>query len=184
MSSSRTLPPVPVYRGTAAGIAAYTLGYAATYLLTISAVAGATLTNYIAAVTGEAAAWRVVGLVFYNAHFVDSLIPDLFGPGSVNLVLETPSLTTLVFLVPPALLLVAGAAVRVGGRVIPERDAARYGLCVMLGYMPATLVGAMTVTAHTGRGPAGPDPGMALIVVGVIYPLVFAPLGAIVGNRL
>lgn len=161
--------------------------YALTYLLTIAVVSGATVTSYASAVIGEpdgTTSVRVVGWVFYNAHFVSSNVPELFGPEGTNLLAELPSLTLLVFAVPALCLFTAGLVTR--GRVarLEPRGTVSHGLCVLLGYTPAVLVGAILITETTARGASGPEPLAAVVVAGVLYPAVFTVAGAVAGNRL
>lgn len=187
MSVSDPRPPVPVYRGTAAGVGAFLGGYALTYVLTIGFVSAATITRYMSAVTGDSvrtSSFKIVGWLHYNAHFVSSQVPALFGPESTNFLTELSALTLVVFAVPAVCLFVAGMVTR--GRVtrLTPRQTATHGLCVLIGYAPASLVASILLTDNTARGTAGPDPLLALVLAGVVYPALFAVAGAIAGNQL
>lgn len=176
-----------MYRGTVAGVGAFVGGYLLTYLLTIAVVSAATITTYMSAVTGESGrmtAYRIVGWLHFNGHFVSSYVPELFGPESTDLVASMSSLTLLVYAVPAVTLVVAGAVThrRLAGSSL--RRTASNGLCVLLGYTPAALVAAVLVTERTARGASGPEPLAAVVFAGVIYPAVFAVGGAIAANEL
>lgn len=173
----------PVARGAASGICAWLGGYLLVYLLTAEAVRTSTLARLIASVTGGDE-WRVVGWLFYGAHLSPSTVPELFGGETVNLVSAMNDVSALLVAVPPALLFLAGVAVRIGEPRLPTTAAAIHGLAVVLGYLPAALVGLILLTVDASGLSAGPTPVSAIGLVGVVYPAAFGPLGALVGNRL
>jgi len=65
--------------------------------------------------------WQAAGWLFYNAHFVDTMSPGVFGGAqSTNLIMEADG-GSLLFILPPLLLLVAGV---VAGRAAGASDPA------------------------------------------------------------
>jgi hypothetical protein len=124
--------------------------------------------------------------VFFGAHFVETVgTLSRFGvqlTSSVNLVNELGGVSQLVYLVPPVLLLVAGA---VAGRGTPDlRDAALSGLAVAAGYLPLAAVGVYAVRQTGNWGTLGPDPVLAIALAGVAYPVAFGVVGGVVGRTL
>lgn len=175
--------PFPVARGVASGVCAWLTGYLLVYVLAVSAVRSSTLAQLIGAVTGGSD-WRLVGWLFYSAHFSESTVPELFGGETINLVSVMADASVLLLAIPPTLLILAGVAVRAGGPTLSTTTAATHGLAVVLGYLPAALLGGIVLTVGTSGVSAGPTPFSVIGLVGIAYPAVFGPLGALVGNRL
>ena len=173
-----------------AGTAAFALGYVLVYALTISTVQDSLLTGVAEAVGEEGAAWKVVGWLFFNAQFVTTTVTvDLGflggGTDAVNFIAEGDSLSAILYLIPPALLTVAGlATVRLDGATETAR-ALRLGPSVALGYLPLALVGALLFTISVGENSGGsPTLLTAVVLAGVVYPVVFGTLGAVVGTTI
>ena len=97
--------------GTAAvgGVLSYLVAYAITYAVTGQQIANSLAARVLEIATGEPGTWKLVGWVFYSAHYVTSEIPGLFGSTAVNLVGRGDTFPAALFLLPPVLLLVAGA---------------------------------------------------------------------------
>ena len=173
-----------------AGVAAFVLGYVLVYALTISTVRESLLTGIAEAFGEEGGGWKIVGLLFFNAQFVTTTITiDLGvlggGTDAVNFIAESDSLSAILYVVPPALLIAAGlAAARLDGSTETAR-ALRLGPAVALGYLPLSLVGALLFTVSIGEGSGGsPTLLTAAVIAGVVYPVVFGTLGAVVGTTL
>jgi hypothetical protein len=169
------------------GLVAAVLAYVFTYALTISTVQNSLLTG-IAEAFGEAGAdWKIVGWLFFNAHFVTTTITvDLGflggGTDAVNFIAESDSLSAILYLVPPALLTAAGlGAARLNG-LTETADALKVGPSVALGYLPPSVVGAVLFTISVGADSGGsPTLLTAVVLAGIVYPVVFGTLGAVVG---
>lgn len=144
----------------------------------------------LAALVGDggpsATTWA--GWLFHSAHFVplDVTNPAVrFGTGSVpNLVLAAEgSLVTLVLLLPPVLLALAGGLASLGrsgptAGVLPT--GARRGATVAVGYLPLAVAGALVFVAEPSiwrRGAVGPDLLASVLLMGVAYPVVFGGVG-------
>ena len=173
-----------------AGLVAFGLGYVLVYALTISTVRESLLTGVAEAFGEEGADWKIVGWLLFNAHFVTTTITvDLGflggGTDAVNFIAESDSLSSILYLIPPALLTAAGLAVaRLDGATETARTL-RLGPSVALGYLPASLVGALVFAISIGENSGGsPDLLTGAVIAGVLYPVVFGTLGAVVGATL
>ncbi|QAU11576.1 transporter [Halorubrum sp. BOL3-1] len=166
--------------GAVAGSAAYLLGYLTVYLTQSGRIEeGLSGLNFLAELFGgdPVSAWQVSGWMFYNAHFVDTVIPAVFGgTQSQNLVTQAEGASFL-FVVPPVLLLVAGVvAGRVGGADTPV-GGARTGGFVLAGYLPLALVGTFLFRYAVGDGSVAPDIVTAVLLAGAVYPAAFGAIG-------
>ncbi|WP_327051993.1 hypothetical protein [Halomicrococcus gelatinilyticus] len=184
-SSNTTTSSFPVASGTLAGVGAYLVGYLATYLWKAQAVTETLRPlNTVAEFFGSdpVPAWKVVGWLYYGGHFVDSKLQ--FGPAGprfVDLVQSGEGTLELLYLLPPVLLFVAGAAVAVRHAAASAQDAAmKSGVAVTGGYLLCALVGALAFQIDG----SGPEFVPAILLVGVVYPLAFASFGGVVGQLL
>jgi len=170
-------------RGLAGGIAAWILGYLVVYLLHGGSVRNSFGADVLEVFTGDPVAWKLVGWLFYNAHNVAVQI-SLLGQRSVNLVAgaEEAALTAL-FLVPPVLL-VLGGAVAAWNTAAEPTTAARNGAAVVLGYLPLSLAGAVLFAIGGEDASAGPALVTAVLLAGLVYPLVFGAVGGLAGGHL
>jgi len=168
--------------GAAAGAAAYVLGYLFAYVTQGSAIedqlAGF---NVFAELFGgdPIPTWQAVGWVFYNGHFVDTRVPSLVGGSQLtNLISQADGGSlTLLFVVPPVLLTVAGlVASRVAAARAPV-DGAKAGAFVLVGYLPLAVIGAFLFRYSVGDGTVAPDPVTAVLLAGAVYPAVFGAVG-------
>lgn len=180
--------PIHLPGGVAAGIAAWTLGYLVTYLATVEDLRADWRTDVLAFLTDEATDWKLVGWVFYNAHAVDVQVPGFLGgsPSSANYVAADDGSLWLLALLPPALLLVAGFAVarvrRAGFETVA--DAAVAGATVCLGYVVLAVVGVVAFGVTVDAGVIRPDPIPAVLLAGVVYPLVFGAMGGVLATAI
>ena len=162
------------------GALAYLVGYALTYAAVGQEVSNSLAARVLEIATGNPGTWQLVGWVFYNAHNVAAEVPGLFGSTAVNLVGETFS--PVLFVLPPAVLVVGGAAVAVLGRVHRPVAGAVAGLAVTIGYLPLVAVGATAVGIDVGDATAGPTVAAAVLIAGLVYPLVFGAVGGAIGG--
>ena len=166
--------------GAVAGAAAYLVGYLSVYLTQSGRIEeGLSGLNFLAELFGgdPISAWQVSGWLFYNAHFVETVSPAVFGgTSSRNLLMQAEGAGYLL-LVPPVLLLAAGlVAGRVAGAESPL-DGARSGAFVLAGYLPLALVGAFLFRYAVGDGSVAPDLVTAVLLAGAVYPAVFGAIG-------
>jgi hypothetical protein len=185
MQSTRT-SDVPLLGGALAGLLTWILGYVLTYLLVAPDVRESALNQFVEAFEGAPATYEMVGWVFYNAHFVDVVFRNIpfVGSRSGTFVGGQDGFTTLLYVVPPALLVAAGLALsRRQGASTPVRGATA-GLTVVPGYLVLSVAGTFLfeVAALGARG--APDLLPAVVLAGVLYPLVFASAGGALGGFL
>ncbi|MFB6150491.1 MAG: hypothetical protein ABEJ40_01670 [Haloarculaceae archaeon] len=111
-------------RSALVGAAAWLGGYLVTHLLSAGSVRDALATEVIEFFANEPVTWKLVGWLFYNAHFVDATVPGLVGRSTVNALsgADEPGLLVL-YAVPPVLLAVAGTAAARGGAPDPADGA-------------------------------------------------------------
>jgi hypothetical protein len=170
--------------GTAAvgGVLSYLVAYAITYAVTGQQIANSLAARVLEIATGDPGTWKLVGWVFYGAHYVTSEIPGLFGSTAVNLVGRGDTFPAALFLLPPVVLVVAGALVAVVGRSETAVAGAVGGASVTLGYLPLAVAGAFLFSIAVGDSTAGPTLVTAVLLAGLVYPLVFGALGGAVGS--
>ena len=166
---------LPVGIGAVAGAGAWLVGYVFTFVIAGGRIQDSPARQVLEAFGAEIPTWKVVGWVWYNAHFVDTVSEGLFG-GSSNYV-GGDGFTPLLFVIPPLLLLVAGLAVgRASGATDPT-EAAVTGLTVTLGYFVLSLAGVFLFAVEGGS--VAPAAGSGIVVAGVLYPVVFGVAGAV-----
>lgn len=71
MSSESTAESRPLVESAVAGVGAWLLGYALTYLLVATDIESSSLNQLVEFFEGESPVYELVGWVFYNAHLVD-----------------------------------------------------------------------------------------------------------------
>ena len=177
--ASSSLDRRGVAAGGAAGVAAWLLGYVFTYLLVAPDVRESGLNRVIEALQGEPATVDVVGWVFYNAHLVETVVADVpvLGTSSTSFIGGDGGFSSLLYVIPVALLLAAGLA---AGRYQGARatsDGILAGLAVLPGYLVASVVGAFLFVVSVGGATVSPDPVLAVLVAGIAYPVLFAGAG-------
>jgi hypothetical protein len=166
--------------GAASGVSALVVGYLVTYLSVGDAVESSVLRQLADAFGGDLSTSTVVGWVFFNAQAVPTRLPGLLGSTSVDLLARADAFPAFLYVVPPLLLLVAGATVGV-------RAADRSGLVagvggVVAGYLLSVGVAAVLFSVELGGTTAGPPLLTAVAVAGVCYPAVFGGVGGAVGR--
>lgn len=172
-STSGITDRVPLLPGAAAGAGAWLLGYLFTFLLTGDEIRDSPVRQVFEALGGELPTWKVVGWVFYNAHFADTVFEGLFG-GSRSFVGGDAGFTPLLFVVPPLLLAAGGLAVGRAAGVADPREAVPAGVALVVGYGALSALG---LVAFALEG-AHPEYVTGLLLVGVVYPVAFGVLGA------
>ena len=166
-------------RGAVAGPGAWLLGYLVTYLLHAGGVRDALATDVLEFLAGDPVTWKLVGWLYFNAHFVDASVPGPLGRSTVNLLsgAEEPGLLVL-YVLPPVALLAAGAVAAYGAS--EPLEGAKAGAPVALGYALASLVAAVAVRISIADAVAGPPLVTAVLLAGLVYPLVFGAAGGAV----
>lgn len=183
-SSERDVQPTQLLASAGLGLIAAVLGYLLSYLL----VAGEARNAAFA----EIAEWKVVAWYFYNGHFVDvigtSSIGDFGSAQSIDFIAQSSAASTgLLYILPPLVL------VGVGGLLAYRLDAGNVeaavlaGTPVTIGYAIFMTGGAFLARASTEAsfvgvevsGSIAPQLLPAIVLGGLLYPLVFATAGAL-----
>lgn len=181
MSNNVRADRPPVVVGAIAGVIAWLLGYVFTFLIAGPEVQDSTAQRFIEAVQGEPSTYEMVGWVFYNAHFVDTVfvgIP-LVGDQTTNAIGSEGGVSMLLYLIPVGLLLAAGLAVgRFSGSESPT-DGAFAGLTVVPGYLVLTLLGLFVFEVTIGGATGRPAQLEAVVIAGILYPVILAAAGGV-----
>lgn len=188
-TSDRRVGPAAV-SGAVAGAVAWALGYAVTYLVARQQVERALsdMNAFVGLIGGnEVPAWKAVGWLYLNAHMVSLRVVGMPGGArTYDLLAESDGgNATLLYLLPPlAILVVAAVAVTVAG----ARDlvsGAVGGATAAVGYLVVTAAVAV-VTRHTlGGGVVALMPlGPAVVLAGVVYPVVCGSVGGALAGLL
>lgn len=168
---------VPLGVGALAGALAWFLGYLLTFVVTsgrIEAFQGSFLGRVAELFGIEVPTWKVVGWVFYNAHFVNTAA----GGGTGSAIGGDGGFTPLLYVVPPLVLFAAGLAV---GRASGAEDAANAaldGATLLVGYLPLSVLGTVLFEATVAGTTVGPSLVPGVLLAGVLYPAVFGAVGA------
>lgn len=177
MSSSTRQPYVA---GAGAGVVAWLLGYACTYLVAGTRVQESAL-NQVLELVGGASTYKLVGWTFYNSHFVETAVEGL--PATVtSAVGGEGGFTVLLFFVPPALLVAAGLAVAWYQGVDTPEAGGLAGLTVVPGYLVVVFLGAVAFVVSVGPVSGRPAIVLAVVLAGLVYPGVFGALGGVLAG--
>ena len=184
MSPQLDRKELPLAAGAAAGLAAWVVGYLCTYLIAGRNIRDSGLGQLLEFLGEGGTVYKLVGWVFYNSHFVETVVDGAPVTVAGNAIGGDQGLTPLLFVVPPALLLAAGLALgRLQGVEAPGSGALA-GAVVVPAYLVLSVVGLLVFTVTAGPATGRPDPVLAVLLAGVIYPAVFgAAGGALAGAR-
>lgn len=173
------------------GGVAYLLGYLITYTWKASAVTDALRgINLIASLLGGETipAWKAVGWLFYNGHFVATRVPGPGGPAMVDFIARSddPALGALYLVIPVLIVLAGGVGAWAMETADGLRPAAFVGITVTVGYFPFAVGGALLVAHPIGNTGASIAPDMitAVLLAGLVYPIVFGGIGGAIGGWL
>ncbi|WP_435359254.1 hypothetical protein [Haloarchaeobius sp. DFWS5] len=138
----------------------------------------------VSSVRDNVATWKAAGMVLYNGHFVDLAYEGQFTSGSFNLVdLAGGGLVQLVYVVVPLFLVVAGLlAARASGLTDDLANSVLAGALVAVGYLVLVVVGAVLFAASNDGTTLSIPLGNAVVVAGVVYPLLCGGLGGLVAH--
>jgi hypothetical protein len=180
MSPSAETDSRPFVESAIVGVAAWVLGYVFTYLLVATDIESSPLNRLIEFFEGESVTYELVGWVFYNAHFVSisyTGIGIFSPPGSF---IGGDGFTALLYLIPPALLIVSGLALGRYRGVVEPNEGAITGVLVTPGYLLLSIVGVFLFTISVGNASGRPDLLPAIFLAGLVYPVVFGPIGGVI----
>lgn len=177
--SSATNRSWPIGPGTAAGLVAFIAGYLVTYLWQVNRIRESLQgINAILQFSGgeELPAWKAVGWLFFNEHFVDTLLPGLGGAQTRNFI-ASGDFPAILYAVPVVVLLVTGFLLAWSRGRVDLRTGAMDGATITLGYALAAVITVFVVGATRGDASITPDPVTGVLLAGIVYPLVFGAIG-------
>ncbi|MFO7926724.1 MAG: hypothetical protein ACQET5_07790 [Halobacteriota archaeon] len=182
MSSEPDATSRPFVESAVAGVAAWVLGYVLTYLLVATDIESSPLNQLIEFFEGESPVYELVGWVFYNAHLVDISYSGL-GPFSPpRSFIGGDGFTPFLYVIPPALLIVAGLALGRYSGATEAKDGAIAGALVVPGYLVAAIVGTVLFTVDVGDASGAPDLIPAILIAGFVYPVFFGAIGGVIAS--
>ena len=189
-ASATTVPTVSSVAASAGlGVLAAVVGMLTTFVLVPADVRSA--------VGEDVASWKGVAWYYYNAHLVEIEVAggaDFGGFGSVSgaetidfIAQSETARVTLLYAVPPLALALVGAILASHLGANDLGSAVAVGAPVTLGYVVVMGLGAVVSEATTeaeffgieAAGSMAPELLPAVVLAGVLYPLVFATAGAI-----
>ncbi|THE66618.1 hypothetical protein D8Y22_00340 [Salinadaptatus halalkaliphilus] len=166
------------------GVIAAVVGYLLTYVLAASQVREV--------VSDSVPEWIGVAWFYYNAHLVEIETTGEFGglggTTTVDFLAESESTrTVLLYAVPPLVLVGVGALLAYQLGVTDLGGAVIVGVPVTIGYVLVMTIGAVVAeTSSEGSffgieasGSMSPELLPAIVLAGLLYPLVFAPVGSV-----
>lgn len=175
----------PVLEGSLLGIAVWVLGYTITYVIVEPDLRASRLHRVIEAMEGAPSTHEMVGWVFFNAHFVQTVFTDLpvIETYSMSMIGGEQGFTVLLYLVPVVLLVVAGAIAARYQPVHAPISGAVAGLTVVPGYLLCAVLGVLLFEVTLAGARAGPNPVTGILFAGIAYPLIVAGAsGAVIGG--
>lgn len=178
---STTSKKFPVVMGGGIGILAWVFGYVFTYVIVAPDIRRSVLQRLVEVFEGQSVTYEMVGWVFYNAHFVDTVFRDVpfLGGSTTSFIGGDTGFTVLLYLVPIGLLIMSGVFMAWYHGVTSNARAAGIGATVLPGYLLLSIVGVFFTEVTVGEISGGPDHLPAIIIAGVAYPVVFAIMGSV-----
>lgn len=169
----------PLVRGTVVGVATSLAGYLVTYLWQASRVRESLSgINAILQFFGgeQIPAWKAVGWLFFNAHFVRTQFPGFGGMQSQNFV-TSGDFPVLLYAVPVVLLLATGFLLAWTRQPVDLQQGAMDGATITIGYAGVAVITVFLFGASRGDASIAPDPVTGVLLAGIVYPLVLGAVG-------
>lgn len=127
--------------------------------------------------------WKSAGYVQFNAHAVDLTYETALGDGAIDLIaLADGSLLTLVYIIPPLMLLLGGYAAASAADPDGIGAAAALGALQLIGYGILAAVVAVLVAHDTGGTALSVDLPSVVVFAGVVYPVVCGGIGGAIAE--
>lgn len=183
MSSNIDADSLPLVPGALAGVASWVLGYLLTYLLVSSDLRESGLNQFAQAFGDGDATYELVGWVFFNSHFADTVIDaGFFGTSTANFVGGEDGFTALLYVIPPALLIAAGLAIARYRGATDVNDGAITGALVVPGYLVLSIIGTFLFRVEAGGASGQPDLLPTILLAGIVFPVVFGAIGGAIAS--
>ncbi len=187
ISSSLNRDDLPLIDGAIAGAAAWIAGYLLTALVVLARIDDSELGDISDNVGDAGSGIDYIGWVFFNSHFVDTVVEAGFLGFSASTTVSfigSDGFTPLLYLIPVALLVGSGLAVGRSQSVSETTDGAVAGLFVLPPYLLLSAIGTVVFRVSTealgGSFSGQPELLPAILLAGIVFPAVFGAIGGIV----
>lgn len=169
--------------GMLVGGLAWIAGYLISYVIVSERLRDTALQEVIELIQGDPATFEMAGWVFFNMHFVDTAIRDLpvIGGHATNFIGGEDGFSALLYLVPIVLLLAGGLVTGYFSGTDDPTTGGAVGATLTLGYLLCTLVGIVVFEMMIAGVTIGPDTLAAILLAGLVYPIVAGGTGGVVG---
>ena len=178
-SDSFDVDRLPVVLGAVVGVVTWLVGFALTYLLAADEIEDSSVQRFLEAVDQDPETYEMVGWVFYNSHMVDTVVTDIPGISdqATNFIGGDDGFSVFLYVIPVALLLIAGLAVGRSQGVTDISTGLVAGLTLVPGYLLLSVAGLFLFEATIAGSTVGPQRLQGLFLVGLVYPAGFGGLG-------
>ena len=179
---------IPLRRSIPVGIAAYAIQYGLMLLVVLGRIGLFTQTTTLEyesigprtladVLEATPPLWKFAGWILHNAHYSDLVVPvaNYLGVPRVNLISKQGGLFTILFVLPPIVLVGAGYLAATTGPTSGYRGEDLAGTSIIFGYLLCCIAGGLLFTFQ--RPTVGPALASTLFIAGGVYPLVFGFLG-------
>lgn len=180
MSRNETwLERIPWVGGAITGIGTWIIGYVLTYAIVAPDIRGTFLHQLIENFRGDPATYEMVGWVFFNAHFVNTVFSDIpiVGGQTTTFIGGEDGFTVLLYVIPIGLLLAAGVGIARYQGANTVNAGAVVAASVLPGYLLAALASLFLFGVTVGEVTGAPAVAPGVILAGLIYPVIFAGAG-------
>ncbi len=132
-------------------------------------------------------AFEAAGMLFFNTHFVDIEVNVVGLDTTTTMFAQAETgLPEFVYHIVPILLLI-GAGYLVGrgalGAGASVEDGVKAGATVVVGYLPLAATSAYVFAVNGSFGSAEPETATAILLAGLVFPLVFGAIGGIISSQ-
>ncbi len=177
--SSTSLQRIPWVVSTSMGLGTWLLGYVFTYLIVAPDIQGSFLQRIIEAFNGNPATYEMVGWVFFNAHFVDTVFQNVpfIGGQTTSFIGGEDGFTAMLYLIPIGLLVAAGVGIARYQAAETIDRGAFMGVSVFPGYLLGVLGSLFLFEVVIGEVTGGPALLSGVVLAGLLYPIICAGVG-------
>lgn len=166
---------LPLKQGAIFGAAAYVVGVVITFVLI-------QIDSDIDPSDSDlGSALDITGWAFYNGHFVDTEFSGA-GVSETDTIISEASLPEFLYILVPVAVLIGASYLLMQQTYVSEvSDAALNGATLVVGYLPLAVIGTFLFEASQSAGgvsiSAGPETGSAILLAGIVFPLVLGAAG-------
>ncbi len=181
--SDSRLQNVPLVQGSVAGLLTWVLGYLFTYLIAGDELRNSEINQFLEFIGEEPATFEMVGWVFYNAHFVDTVFENVPFFGSEAFIGGEDGFSLLLYVIPPLLLIGAGLAVARYSAARNANEGAIAGLSIVPGYLLLSIAGVFLFEVTVGNASVAPDLVAGIFLAGLVFPALFGAIGGVIAGE-